>query len=200
MCEPVDTRLTVLVRRHYPEDPSYQLIDEEDGGPVSWEQKASYRVFLIFGAIQSDLRSLFSLGMNRAKRLFVATNSTHEKSGTSHTSGSHEPIFLLEDIDHFISVDQSLAWEMMMMENPVLPGVAMVAKLCHSYSEPVENRWTDPGTGFSSSFRRSYFDQALGIFYNVVNERLHGMWWERKTLRMGTFWNLIQGSMSEQLR
>ncbi|KAK0195609.1 hypothetical protein F5146DRAFT_1109772 [Armillaria mellea] len=25
-------------RRHYPEDPSYQLISEEDGGPVSWEQ------------------------------------------------------------------------------------------------------------------------------------------------------------------
>lgn len=27
-----------FVRRHYPEDPSYQLIAEEDGGPVSWEQ------------------------------------------------------------------------------------------------------------------------------------------------------------------
>ncbi len=86
-------------------------------------------------------------GMNRVKSLFVATNSTHEKSGISHTSESREPIFLLENIDHFISVDQSLAWETMMTENPVLPGVAMVAKLCHSYSEPVENRWNDPSEG-----------------------------------------------------
>ncbi len=43
MCEPVDTRLIVVARRHYPEDPSYQLIAEEDVGPVSWEQKAVSR-------------------------------------------------------------------------------------------------------------------------------------------------------------
>ncbi|PBK98653.1 hypothetical protein ARMGADRAFT_1009035 [Armillaria gallica] len=41
MCEPVDTRLTVVARRHYPEDPSYQLIAEEDVGPVSVNNDAT---------------------------------------------------------------------------------------------------------------------------------------------------------------